>query len=122
MKTAEEVAEELAKKIKSLLNFEVISRQDSENVSAVVQEISQALTAYADLERVKEAFDDGYRTGYGDRHTAVEKIRAEALEEAAKCCEKPDCQRGEKCYECDGCGEVPNDYFAAKIRALKEKP
>lgn len=33
-------------------------------------------------EAVREAFDDGYKTGYGDRHEAVEKIRAEGFASA----------------------------------------
>jgi hypothetical protein len=31
-----------------------------------------------------QAFDDGYKTGYGDRHESVERIRKAALMEAAK--------------------------------------
>jgi hypothetical protein len=41
--TDREKADTLTRTIKGLLNFEVISRQDSENVSAVVQEIAAAL-------------------------------------------------------------------------------
>jgi hypothetical protein len=69
MKTAEDVAEELA----------VYSRRD--NVGAVVLKdaIAQALTAYAE-ERVKEALAEAQIT----LTKICDKARAEALEEAAK--------------------------------------
>ena len=41
--TPNAMADQLAKTIKGLLNFTVMSRQDSENVGAVVQEIAAAL-------------------------------------------------------------------------------
>ena len=45
-------------------------------------EPSQAMIDWVEgrIEAAKrEAFDDGYKTGYGDRHEAVEKIRAEGF-------------------------------------------
>ena len=73
---AQEVAEKIAKVIKSLLNFTVISRQDSENMSAVVQEIAAELEKYGE-ESVREAVIESFGPEY-------QKIRAEAIDECAK--------------------------------------
>jgi hypothetical protein len=128
MTTASEVADKLAKTIKSLLNYEVISRQDSENMSAVVQEIAQALTAFAG-EGVAEALEDAemkeqiqhnfYMIAIEQRYNA----RAEALEEAADIANEwinaPSCHS----HDDDPCCHKQTAVgYAEKIRALGEKP
>ena len=100
MKNAEEVADKLTKTIKGLLNFTVISRQDSENVGAVVQEIAKALTDFSEESvNLYKATHPGIARSLVDRSIG----RAEALEEAAKVA---DCDCGEKICELRSCAKA----------------
>jgi hypothetical protein len=109
-------ADNLAKTIKGLLNFTVISRQDSENVSAVVQEIAQALTlarANADelfVLSVDCELGSGCRkdrTCSGASHwQSYEQIAQEAREEAI--------QESLKVRSCEDC-------YASGAEAMRER-
>ena len=126
MKTAQEVAEQLAQEI-------VLMSRQERYASAVQFEdvVLNLLTAYAD-ERVKEAVEEKDRQTrisevlIQENKEAWSKARAEALEEAAKVAEAPFSPESKnengKCYECDCHGECPQDYISAKIRALKNRP